>query len=242
MKPKANNLGFAFCFLLCLIVGFSSFAGEVREDFDSQKLDSNLWKVTTAGKASFTIDKGKLILTSDGVTDGIFLYYVRKIEKEDITFEVALDPSGIKDAGAIGFTKKLLIPTVNTDINPQFIATFMGVKPAGCYLMDETGNAQLAMSANYNPEQHIFRTEIAGDKITFFIDQKEVGELKREVSERYYMITPDPYTSHYAGSISLDWIKIKGPNVQSVEIEATLATTWGKRKSEVGSWKSEGKK
>ncbi len=231
MKPKAKNVGFAAFFLLCTIVGFSSFAGEIKEEFDSPKLDANLWKVTTAGKASYEIDNGKLILTSDEVSDGIFLYYARKIEKEDIVFEVALDPSGIKDAGVIGFTRELLTPTVNTDINPQFIATFMGVKPVECYLMDETGNAQLAMSANYDPEQHLFRTEIAGDKITFSIDQERVGELKREVPERYYMITPDPYTSHYAGSISIDSIKIKGPNVQSVELEAKLATTWSSIKN-----------
>ncbi len=231
MKHTAKNFGLTSFFLLFLIVGFSSFAGEIKEEFDSAKLDANLWKVTTAGKASYQIDNGKMILTSDGVSDGIFLYYARKIEKEDIVFEVALDPSGIKDAGAIGFTRELLTPTVNTDINPQFIATFMGVKPAGCYLMDETGNAQLAMSANYDPEQHLFRTEIAGDKITFSIDQEKVGELKRETPERYYMITSDPYTSHYTGSISIDSIKIKGPNVQSVQLEAKLATTWGSIKN-----------
>lgn len=231
MKPTTKNLGFAFFFLLFFIFVFFSHAGEVREDFDSPKLDPNLWKVTTAGKASFKIEQGKLILTSDGVPDGVFLYYTRKIEKEDIAFEAALDPSGIKNAGAIGFTKELLTPTVNTDINPQFIATFMGVKPTGCYLMDETGNAQLAMSANYDPKKHLFRTEIAGDKIAFSIDGEDVGELKREAKERYYMITPDPYTSHYAGSISIDWIKIKGPNVQSVELEAKLATTWASIKS-----------
>ena len=234
MKLKAKNVCIAS--FLCFIVGFSSFAGEIKEDFDSQKLDTKLWKATTAGKASFEIENGKLILTSDGVSDGVFLYYARKIEKEDIIFEIALDPSGIKDAGAIGFTKKLLTPTLNTDINPQFIATFMGVKPIGCYLMDETGSAQLAMSANYDAEEHLFKTEIVGDKITFSIDGEDVGELKREAPERYYMITPDPYTSHYAGSVSIDWIKIKGPNVQSVELEAKLATTWGsiKRNSEFG--------
>ena len=226
----SKNLGFAF-FLLFFIVEFSSFAGEIREEFDSPKLDPNLWKVTTAGKASFKIEQGKLVLTSDGVPDGVFLYYTRKIEKEDITFEVALDPSGIKDAGAIGFTKKLLTPTVNTDINPQFIATFMGVKPTGCYLMDETGSAQLAMSANYDAEEHLFRTEIAGDEIAFSINGEDVGELKRETSERYYMITPDPYTSHYAGSISIDWITIKGVNVRAIEPEAKLAKTWGDIKS-----------
>ena len=229
MKPKAKNFWVAS--FLCFMVGFSSFAGEIKEEFDSPKLDTNLWKITTAGKASFKIENGKLILISDGVSDGIFLYYARKIEKEDITFEITLDPSGIKDAGAIGFTKKLLTPTVNTDINPQFIATFMGVKPTGCYLMDETGSAQLAMSANYDPKEHLFKIELSGDKITFSIDQEEIGELKREASERYYMITPDPYTSHYAGSISVDWIKIKGPNVRPVEPEAKLATTWGSIKS-----------
>ena len=231
MKPTTKNVRLASFFLLCLIVGFPSFAGEIKEEFDSPKLDPNLWKVTTAGKASYKIEQGKLILTSDGVEDGIFLYYVRKIEKEDITIEATLNPSGIKDAGAVGFTAKLLTPTVNTDINPQFIATFMSVKPTGCYLMDETGKAQLALSANYGAEQHLFKIEIAGDKITFSIDQKKVGELKREAPERYYMMTPDPYTSHYAGGISIESIKITGPNVQSVEPKSRLATTWGRIKA-----------
>lgn len=214
-------------FSLCFTVGFSAFAGEIIEEFDSPELDPNLWEITTAGDASFKIDNGKLTLTSDGVTDGIFLYYIRKIGKENITIEVELDPSEIKDAGAIGFTREFLTPTVNTEINPQFIATFMGVKPIGCYLMDETGQAQLVMSTDYDAEGHLFKTEITGDRIVFSIDGEEVGELEREVPERYYMITPYPYTSHYAGSISIDSIRITGPNVQQVEPESKLVATWG---------------
>ena len=232
MKSAAKYFGFALSFLLYVIPCVSSLAGEVREEFDSPELDPNLWEITTAGDASYEIDNGKLILISDGVQDGIFLYYKRKIGKEDIAFEITLDPFGIKDAGAIGFTKELLTPTVNTDVNPQFIATFMGVKPIGCYLMDETGQAQLALSADYDAEQHIFRTEIAGDKITFSIDQEDVGELKREVPERYFMITPDPYTSHYAGSISIESIRITGSNVQAVEPHAKFAATWGSIRSQ----------
>ena len=230
MKPTTKNFGFASFFILCFIVGFSSFAGEIRDEFDSPQLDPSLWKVTTAGKASYKIEGGKLILTSDGVEDGIFLYYVRKIGTEDISIEATLDPSGIKDAGAIGFTQKLLTATVNTDINPQFIATFMGVKPTGCYLMDESNTAQLDLSANYDAEPHLFGIEIVGDKIFHSIDQKKVGELKREAPERYYMITPDPYTSHYAGIISIDWIKMAGANVRAVEPKAKLATTWSRIK------------
>jgi len=229
MKPTAKDFGFAF--FLCVIFGVSSFAGEVREEFDAPKLDTTLWEITTAGDASFEINDGKLLLISDGVADGVFLYYIRKIGQEDITIEVTVDPSGIKDAGAIGFTKELLTATVNTDINPQFIATFMGVKPIGCYLMDDANQAQLALSADYDAEQHIFKMEIAGDKITFSIDQEDVGELKREEPERYFTITPDPYTSHYTGSVSIDSIRIAGPNVQAVGPHAKLAATWGSIKS-----------
>ncbi|HHZ91116.1 TPA: hypothetical protein EYN65_11475 [Candidatus Poribacteria bacterium] len=78
MKPITKNFGFAFFFLSCLIVGLTSFAGEIKEEFDSPKLNPKLWKVTTVGRASFKIEKGKLILTSDNVEDGIFLYYIRK--------------------------------------------------------------------------------------------------------------------------------------------------------------------
>lgn len=228
-----KHIRFAFLYALCFVFAFSSLAGEIREEFDSPGLDPNLWEVTTAGEASFEIDNGKLILTSDAVEDGIFLYYVRKIGEENITIEVNLDPSGIRDAGAIGFTRELLTPTVNTDINPQFIATFMGVKPIGCYLMDETNQAQLDLSVDYNPEEHLFRTEMAGDTIIFSIDQQEVGELERQVPERYYMITPDPYTSHYAGIMSIESIRIAGPNVQAVEPQCKLAATWGSIKDQL---------
>jgi hypothetical protein len=225
-----KHIGFVFLSALCFVFAFFSFAGEIREEFDSPGLDPDLWEITTAGEASFEINDGKLILTSDAVEDGIFLYYVRKIGEEDITIEVNLDPSEIRDAGAIGFTRELLTPTVNTDINPQFIATFMGAKPIGCYLMDETNQARLDLSVDYNPEEHLFRTEMAGDRIVFSIDQQEVGELERQVPERYYMITPDPYTSHYAGIMSIESIRIAGPNVQAIEPHGKLAATWGRIK------------
>jgi len=207
----AKNSGLVCFFLVCLIVGFTAEAGEIREEFDSPELDPGIWKITTSGKASFKIEKGKLILTSDGVEDGIFLYYVRKIGNEDIVFEAVLDPSEIRDAGAIGFTKEILTP--------------------GCYLFDENLSAHLDMKADYNPGQHVFRTEIAGDKITFSVDQKKIGELKREAPERYYMISPDPYTSHYAGGMSIDSIRVTGANVV-VKPESRLAVTWGSIKSQ----------
>jgi len=227
----AKNSGLVCFFLVCLIVGFTAEAGEIREEFDSPELDPGIWKITTSGKASFKIEKGKLILTSDGVEDGIFLYYVRKIGNEDIVFEAVLDPSEIRDAGAIGFTKEILTPDINTKINERWLATFMGVKPSGCYLFDENLSAHLDMKADYNPGQHVFRTEIAGDKITFSVDQKKIGELKREAPERYYMISPDPYTSHYAGGMSIDSIRVTGANVV-VKPESRLAVTWGSIKSQ----------
>ena len=98
--------------------------------------------------------------------------------------------------------------------------------------MDEANQAQLEMSANYDAEEHLFRTEITGNKIAFSIDGEEVGELDREVAERYYMITPDPYTSHYTGTISIDSIRIAGMNVQAVQPESRLAATWGSVKNQ----------
>jgi len=86
------------------------------------------------------------------------------------------------------------------------------------------------LSANYDVKQHLFSIEISGDNMVFSIDQKKVGVLKREASERYYMITSDPYTSHYSGSISIDWIRMAGANVRAAEPRAKLATTWGRIK------------
>jgi len=50
------------------------------------------------------------------------------------------------------------------------------------------------------------------------------------------MITPDPYTSHYAGIISIDSIRIAGPNVQAVQPESKLAATWGSIKNQDRLW------
>lgn len=110
-------------------------AREINEEFNSPQLDLNRWKTATAGKALFKIDKGKLILTSNNVADGIFLYYIRNMGKEDIIIEVTLNPTGIKNAGAVGFTTKRLTLTVNTDINPQFIATFMHLWEETCRVL-----------------------------------------------------------------------------------------------------------
>ena len=80
VKNETNNKEFRFCFLFSFIshCWTNLFAEEIKEEFDSPKLNPKLWKVTTVGRASFKIEKGKLILTSDNVEDGIFLYYIRK--------------------------------------------------------------------------------------------------------------------------------------------------------------------
>jgi hypothetical protein len=45
--------------------------------------------------------------------------------------------------------------------------------------------------------------------------------------------SPDPYTSHYTGSVLIDFIKISGPGAEelAVEPEGKLATAWARIKA-----------
>lgn len=214
--------------LLCVQSGMS---GQIKELFDSPKLDSNLWRIEAAGKASHKIENGKLILISEAVTDGIAIYYTKMITKEDMTIEVIANPSLIKDAGVIGFTDKIITPTLNTDVNPRFRNSFMGVKPTGCYLFDDNGKAYLDLKADYKPDYHKYEIQLLGDKVIFSIDGQEIGTLKRESPERYFIISPDPYTSHYAGSIEIDSIRLIGSALSVINKEDRIAIAWGKVKT-----------
>ncbi len=40
------------------------YGGEYKDDFDSAQLNTNIWKITKAGKGNFEIKNGKLYLIS----------------------------------------------------------------------------------------------------------------------------------------------------------------------------------
>lgn len=214
--------------LTMLLMGAQcAISGEIKELFDSPKIDPNLWRIETAGKASHKIENGKLILISEAVSDGIAIYYNRAISNEDMIIKVVANPSQIKDAGVIGFTDKVITPTLNTDVNPRFRNSFMGVKPTGCYLFDDNGKAFLDLKADYKPDYHEYEIQLLGDKVIFSIDGKEIGALKRGSPERYFIVSPDPYTSHYIGSIEIDSIRLIGSNLSVVNQKDGIAIAWG---------------
>ena len=69
-------------------------------------------------------------------------------------------------------------------------------------------------------------------KITFYLNGEEVGEVDKnqDVKSRYLYITPDPYTSHYAGTIAIEYVELTGPTLQ-VEPLGKFASTWGEIKN-----------
>jgi len=57
-------------------------------------------------------------------------------------------------------------------------------------------------------------------------------DKNKDVKERYFYITPDPYASHYTGSVKVEYIKISGPGAAALSINELdkITTTWAKIK------------
>ena len=80
--------------LLALCIVSMMFAGALgaktfRDDFDDKEL-SDLWVEKVAGKASYEVEDGQLVLTSAAVADGINVCYTVPL-KGDITCEVCIN-------------------------------------------------------------------------------------------------------------------------------------------------------
>ena len=70
---------------------------------------------------------------------------------------------------------------------------------------------------------------MSDDKLTYYFDGEEAGESDRGSDTRYFHISPDTYTSHYFGTVTIDYIEITGDGVKSLAVSPAdkLTLTWG---------------
>ena len=197
------------------------------DEFEAPKLNEELWEMMAVGDASYEIEDGVLTMTSPGVDSGIMLYYPVDVDDVDISFEVQLDTSGLVDNITVGFIADLMEPQINTDINDHWEANFFFV-PANWYIKQDPvviGQKPPNPPELQGPYDHGWNTvkidssESKG-KITFFLNGKEVGEVDKnpDVKSRYFYITCDPYTSHYSGEVSIEYVKFGGTGAPSLAV------------------------
>ena len=234
-EKKFRLAGLAF-FTLLVLVQLS--IADIVDEFNSPKLDENIWDMKAVGNASFEIDDGILIMTSPNVDSGIMLYCPINFEDVDVTFEVKLETSGLVDNITVGFIAEVMEPQINTDINNHWEANFFFV-PANWYIKQDPvvigekppnpPELQGPFDIGWNTVK-IDSSESKGT-ITFFLNGEEVGQVDKnpDVVGRYFYVTCDPYTTHYTGEVSIDYIKFGGPGALALVVEPAgkLVDTWG---------------
>ena len=230
--------------LFCLVnlIFLSNLAsGDFVDDFDSPKLDKKVWDIKTAGKASYEIKGGTLKIESPAVDSGAMLYHPRNLQDVDITFEIKVNVAELGDNISMGFIAALLEPQINTEINNNLESTFYFVPDKWYIKQDPVVLGQKppnpGIEGQYNKgDWNVVEIDFSKSKgkITFYINGKEAGQVDRnqDVKERYFYLTPDPYTSHYTGGVEIDYIKISGPGAAglTVEPEGKIASIWGQIK------------
>ena len=107
---------FLFALLLCLAAPLS-LAGTVRDNFDSPKLNSDIWEVVTEGDGTHSVKDGQLILESPDVPSGVVLYFSQEI-LGDVTVEIQMDPTNVDPGtqGSVGFTDGIFAPEPSPDL------------------------------------------------------------------------------------------------------------------------------
>jgi hypothetical protein len=214
------------------------------DDFISPNLDQKVWDLKTAGKVLYGIKGGTLKIESPAVESGAILYHPRNLQDEDITLEIKVNVSELGDNISMGFIAAPLEPQINEEINKNLEATFYFV-PDKWYVKQDpvvigekppnpAGMEGQYKKADWNVVQIDFSK--SNGKITFYINGKEAGQVDRnkDVKERYFYLTPDPYTSHYTGGCEIDYIKISGPGAAGLDVgpEGKIASTWGQIKGQ----------
>ena len=209
-------------------------AGTFRDDFDSASLNTDVWEITTAGKGGHSIKDGQLLLESPGVPDGIILYLKQKLEG-DVTVECKMDPSNIDPGGTgtVGFTDGISDPEPSPDFWVHWLAHFnVGPTVSTPFVDDHPGQNGFPTAGdgfNFPAEPHVWKIVVKGGKVTYFFDGNQMGESDAVNTPRYFHATPDTYTSHYFGTLAVDYVEITGDNVKpsAVSPAGKLALTWG---------------
>jgi hypothetical protein len=214
-----------------------SSAGTFRDDFDSASLNTARWEITKAGKGKHFIEKGQLFLESPAVPDGIILYFKQELEG-DVTVEYEMDPSNIDPGtlGAAGFTDGIFEPEPSPDFWVHWLAHFnFGPTVSTPFVDDYPGKQGFPKAGeqfNFDAGPHIWKIVVEGGKVTYFFDGKEMGDSDAVDTSRYFHAAPDNYTSHYFGTLALDYVEITGDKVKPSDVSsaAKLALTWGRVK------------
>ena len=225
-------------FLLCFgFIAPLSPAETVRDDFDSPELNIYAWEVVGEGKGTYSIEDGQLILESPGVSDGVILYFKQEIQG-DVTVECQLDPTNVDPGtlGTVGFTDGIFAPEPSPDFWVHWLAHFnyspTNTTPFVDNYPGENGFPAVGGAINCDPESHIWKFEVSGDKVRYYLDGEDLGESDRGSDFRYFHVSPDTYTSHYFGTVAIDYIEITGNSVKSLAVSPSgkLALTWGMTK------------
>lgn len=208
----------------------AALAGVFIDEFDKPKLNEQFWVVKTAGKGDYEIKDGKLILSSPSVESGITFYYAEEIKKEDMIMETKLAVSGISNDGTVGFMDDFIKPQINTDMHPHMHAMYVILTTSWGVNADFRGGR--LFDGNYAGDEHIFTIELKGNDIIFSVDGKVGGKAPREADSRFYVITPDFYTSHYTGTMVVDYIKLSGGKIPAaIQPSGKIAAVWGSIKN-----------
>ena len=226
----------AVCIVSIMFVGALA-AKTFRDDFDDKEL-SDLWVVKVEGGASYEIDDGQLIQTSPGVADGINFIYDIPL-KGDVTCEVKVDASELDgNYGHLGFFDEMLAPMVNTDMHLHWVDVFYCDKDEKAGILNDGQPAanwnRVIPHAPIDKGWHVWKIEVKGKNANFFIDGKLEAEDDTIVTDRYFIISVDPYTTHYFGTCTIEYVELTGESVVSLAVESKskLATTWGALKAQ----------
>jgi len=213
-------------------------AATFKDDFNNKNLDK-MWVVKAVGKASYEIKDGLMIQKSPGVSDGFNLCYNIPL-KGDVTFEAKIDASAMVDEatsgyGNMGFYDDMIEPMANTDSHLHWMEVFYCNSQQMAGVINDgkpaAGWNRVIPHGPITAGWHVWRVEVKGGHAKFFIDGVMSGEGDNVVKDRYFIIGVDPYTSHYSGTWSIDYVELTGDSVQSstsaVESSGKMAITWG---------------
>jgi len=202
-----------------------SIAGTYREEFDGNSLNTTLWEAMVEGDASYKIADSEITMDSPGVPDGLLIYWRGgDITNEDFSFEIsAVVSADTNNAALIAFIRVDLPPTLNTTINAEWKNMFWcGTNTPGWYINNDDWQRTPAEGPEF---EGVWRAEIVGDKIRHYFNDEEVGVIDKIPEERFVCFGPDTYTSHYSGSMTVDYIELSGPTVKDAAVDASGKVT-----------------
>jgi hypothetical protein len=225
-----RNLSLVIACFFSLGLVITAAEGDVVEEFDSGTLNPLAWEMMAEAGASYTIANGQLTISSPAVADAALLYWNAPIGDEDITVEIKASVDANTDnGGVLTFIKSYIAPTANTVMNGEFAAmVWCGKNTPGWYINNDSWKRATATGPEFDG---IWKAEIIGNEIHFSFNGAEVDVVEKVQAERYLCFGPDTYTSHYAGAMTIDWIKVSGPTVAAVQPAGKLPVMWGDLKS-----------